>query len=383
MLIEQLQYSAGRWWAALDEAERVTSPQLVLVFGDRETLEQGAYYSQLCARWPGAVVVSTSSGGDVAGAKVLEGGAVATAIQFAEATVQAVTMDLASTQESESVGAALASRLTASDLQHVLVFSEGLGVNGSALARGVSSSLPNSVTVTGGLAADGDAFRSTAVGLNGAPRSGRVVAVGLYGAALEVGSGTYGGWEPFDADRRITRSSGNVLYELDGRPALELYRELLGPLGYALPASGLLFPLKVRPFGEDGGLIRTILGVNESEGSVTFAGDVPEGWSARLVRTELDTLIDAAGLAAERCLRGRVPSGQTLVLAVSCIGRRLLLQKRTDEELQRVQQAFGPAARLAGFYSYGELAPSLTDAPCELHNQTMTITAISERPRAA
>ena len=379
MHVEQLQFASGKWAEPAGPKADPASIQLVLAFGHRALLEDAAPSSYLRARYPRAAIVSCSSGGDVIGTHNVDGGIIATAVGFAHAQVQAVAEPLPHAEASERAGVALSHRLRKEGLRHVLVFAEGLRVNGSALARGLANGLPGGVSVTGGLAADGERFAHTAVGLDGPATEGMAVAVGLYGDALEIGIGSYGGWEAFGPERIITRSRGNELLELAGRPALDLYKELLGPLGYALPASGLLFPLKVRESTEQQGVIRTILGVDEGARSVTFAGDVPEGWSARLMRTDLDTLIHAAGRAADRSVMTDAGGRPSLVLAVSCIGRKLLLQQRVDEELALVGQRFGASTLMAGFYSYGELSPSEHGAPCELHNQTMTLTTLRER----
>lgn len=380
MILEQLTWSADTSWTPADPSARAPAAQLVLAFGDRASLGEGEYLAGLQSRFPHAAIVSCSSGGSIRGRTLTDEGVVATAIEFESCTVQAVETELALSAESEAAGARLGRLLPAAGLRHVLVFAEGLHVNGSALARGLTAALPAGVSVTGGLAADGDRFQRTIVGLDGRGESGRAVAVGIYGEALEIGTGSFGGWEAIEVDYRITRSEGNVLYELDGRPALHVYKELLGPMGYALPAAGLFFPLKIRESVTGDGVVRTILGVDANGGSVTFAGDIPQGWSARLVRTNLDRLIGAAGVAAGQSAAGLSSHrGATLGLAVSCIGRKLLLQQRVGEELAKVCGALGPRVTLAGFYSYGELAPSTGMRDCELHNQTMTVTAFTER----
>ena len=340
-------------------------------------LADGSFLEPLQRRFPGAVVVSCSSGGSIIGDVALDDGIVATAVRFESARVHVASDHIAGAHDSYEAGRRVATKLPRQDLRHVFLLSEGLAVNGSALIKGLNEALPHGVTASGGLAGDGDKFATTLVGVNAVPAPGGLVAVGLYGDVC-VSTGSFGGWEPFGPDRTITRSSGNVLYELDGRPVLALYRELLGPLGYALPASGLMFPLKIRETAEKTGVVRTILGTDEAAGSVTFAGDVPQGWSARLVRTSLDQLVQAAGVAAHRAATSSASSQPPLVIAVSCIGRKLLLQQRTSEELQRVRGVIGANVTMAGFYSYGELASGGGTAPCELHNQTMTLTVISE-----
>ncbi len=135
-----------------------------------------------------------------------------------------------------------------------------------------------------------------------------MVAVGFYGERLDVGIGSYAGWDAFGPERMITRSEGNVLYEIDGRNALELYQELLGPLGYALPASGLLFPRKVRANVTGTGVVRTILGVNAGDGSVTFAGDVPQDCSVSRVDRATEEGSRSRKVASEgACCCSRAP----------------------------------------------------------------------------
>lgn len=375
----QVLCSADGDWSALqgDWRRDALDAQLVLAFGDGRKVGDACALASLQERFPAAQIV-VCSGDPIANDLRTDAGIVATAVLFEHSGVRAVSGALIHPEESESVGQSLAGSLERNELRHVLVFAEGLHVNGSALARGIAAALPAGVTVTGGLAGDGESFGRTLVGLNSPAAVGQAVLVGLYGARLEIGLGSFGGWEPFGPDRTITRSQGNVLHELDGRRALDLYKELLGPLGYALPASGLLFPLKIRSDGDSAGVIRTILGIDEAAGSLTFAGDVPTGWQAKLMRTELDALIAASRTAAQQTTAGVKPRRARLALAVSCIGRKLLLQRRVHEELAAVHDVVGAGAMLTGFYSYGELAPNGARERCELHNQTMTLTTLGE-----
>lgn len=371
--------TSGEWSSlhgSLSQADAV-SAQLVLAFGEGHKLSDARAIASLRERFPIAQIVACS-GDPIANDHRVDAGIVATAVHFEHSSVRAVSASLPDAAESEAVGRSLVARLEPDSLRHALVFAEGLHVNGSALARGISAALPRGVTVTGGLAGDGESFQKTFVGLNGPATARQVVLVGLYGARLEFGLGCFGGWEPFGPDRTITRSEGNVLYELDGRRALDLYRELLGPLGYALPVSGLLFPLRIRRDGTSAGVIRTILGIDESAGSITFAGDMPTGSYAKLMRTELDTIVSASRTAAQQTIAGVGTGRARLALAVSCIGRKLLLQRRVDEELAAVHEVVGARTTLAGFYSYGELAPTGALERCALHNQTMTLTTFGE-----
>jgi hypothetical protein len=254
-----------------------------------------------------------------------------------------------------------------------------LKINGSDLVRGLSSRLPEYVSVTGRLAGDGSRFGETYVIREGKPERNIVTTVGFYGSRLRIGYGSVGGWDPFGPERLVTRSQGNVLYELDGKSILGLYKTYLGELAEGLPATGLLFPLSVRVGKDDRPVVRTLLSVNEAEQSMTFAGDIPEGAYARLMKANFDRLIDGAVEAARLGNINRDEAPPDLAVLISCVGRKLILKQRVEEEIEGVRDILGASTPLAGFYSYGEICPFTRGGRCELHNQTMTITAFSER----
>ena len=263
----------------------------------------------------------------------------------------------------------------------MFVLSDGLKVNGTELVRGLTSKLPEGVGLTGGLSGDGTRFGHTLVYSGGSVSEGRIMALGFYGDQLRIGYGSKGGWDSFGPERKVTKSCGNILYELDGRSALALYKEYLGEHAAGLPASGLLFPISLR--GDDGqpGVVRTILAVNDQDQSMTFAGDVPEGTYVRLMRANVERLVDGASGAAKNAThRASDPLLKTpdLAILVSCVGRKLVLAQRIEEEVEAVRDVVGADATLTGFYSYGEIGPFSATAKCELHNQTMTVTTLTE-----
>jgi hypothetical protein len=371
--------SAG-WSAPLPQA--LDGPQtLVLVFGASRLPPDAAALLDLLAAFPGSLVVGCSTAGEIAGDAVSDDSLSVAIARFDHTRLRMAQAACPRAEQSAAAGAALAQQLRdgGADLRAVLVLSDGLHVNGTPLVDALRAGLPAGVLLCGGLAGDGSAFERTWVLAGGCVADARVVAVGFYGDRLQVGSGCDGGWMDFGPERIITRSVGNVLYELDGKPALDLYKTYLGELAQGLPGSALRFPLSIRRPGDDAPpLVRTILGIDEAQRALTFAGDMPEGHAARLMRTTNDSLIDSAGAAAVQACRGLTAGGASLVVSVSCVGRRLVLGERAEEEVESVLESVPAGAGHVGFYSYGEISPGAAGGASELHNQTMTVTVFSE-----
>ncbi|PWC49986.1 FIST signal transduction protein [Azospirillum sp. TSA6c] len=385
------------WQSAFAPPEAELSPQsadLVLVFGSVDIFDSPGFATRLTAAYPDAITVGCSTAGEIAGDSVLDGSCIATAIRFGKGTaVTATEAGIASADDSQRAGEALGEALTARPgLSGVLLFACGVGVNGSALIDGLSSRLPSGVPVSGGLAADGGAFvRTLVLGPSGVS-DGRAVAVGLYGDAVHLALGSVGGWEPFGPARKVTKAVGNLLLQLDGEPALNIYKRYLGDYARDLPASGLLFPFELLNGNHDSvGLIRTILGIDEAAGGLILAGTVEEGFYLRLMHASTDGLVDGAEQAgAIAASAGAMTvdataemaadmAGDRLALLTSCVGRKLVMGDRVEEEVQAVADQMRPGTVMSGFYSYGEIGPMRDLVDCRLHNQTMTVALLTER----
>ena len=349
---------------------------LVIVFGSSSFLESPERVHAISQTFSGIPIIGCSTSGEVFGNEIKDESLVGGVMQFDWTTVKTATVPIPDTSQSFDVGQQIAKDLLGPDLKGVLVLSDGLLINGSELIRGLNAVLPESVVVTGGLAGDGDRFKQTWVIQNNIPTGGMVTAVGLYGDRIHLGHGSKGGWDYLGPERRVTRSDGNVLYELDGKPALELYKEYLGDRASGLPATALLFPLALKQDGPgDEYLVRTILAVDEAAQSMTFAGNIPQDSLVQLMRGNFDRLITGASEAA--LLTKSEDPQNTLAIAITCVGRRLVLGERAEEEVEATMEVFPAGTQQIGFYSYGELSP-YANGRCELHNQTMTLTTISE-----
>ncbi len=374
MVSEQIRWNEKGGWQGYD-VDLGKERDLVLTFFDHPDCLTQEWYQELSRIYPNAVIAGASSSGSVLDTTISDRDAVATAITFQHSRVRCSSKKVIDFSDMETLGVALGQDLIDDQLRHVFILSDGLKVNGSELARGLSHVLPDGVSITGGMAGDGTRFETTYVVAQGAAQTGIVAAIGLYGETLRARSGCSAGWEEFGPERRITHSEGNVLYSIDGKPALELYKSYLGEFATDLPGSGLRFPMSVRSNPDSTPLIRTLLAVDEDKQSLTFAGDIPNGGLCRLMKTNMDSLIEHAGLAAEASKLGH--DEECLVLLVSCVGRRLVLGQLCEEELEIIRETMGDKALLTGFYSYGELS-EVGESRCTLHNQTMTLVSIYE-----
>ena len=379
-----MQVEQNRWSQALGWEMKFPNPlckeaELVFLFGSRAILKKTLPLDEIKKAYPNAHFLGCSSAGEIYDTKVTDDTLVLSAVKFDATPIKGVSARISDFKDSAHVGKFLAESLNQEGLTHLFVLSDGLKINGSDLVKGITEHLPAGVTVTGGLAGDGSLFQETVVFWEGQATSGIVAAIGFYGSKIKIGCGSLGGWDSFGPERLITKSKENVLYTLDDKPALALYKQYLGDHAEGLPATGLLFPLSVRTSQHETAVVRTILAVSEEEGSLTFAGDMPVGAYARLMKANFNRLIDVAVGAATICHETTLSHPPELAILISCVGRKLVLKQRIEEEVEGVREVLGKETPLAGFYSYGEISPFTPTVKCELHNQTMTITTFSER----
>lgn len=392
MQVHQVRWNrSGGWSAPLPALDGPST--LVLVLAGPAVPGADVPVADLLAAYPRSGVLGCSTAGVVAGDTLVDEEVLVTVLVFARTRVvlEHVPLDAAT---SLRAGTGLGERLRAhgDDLAAVLVLAHGTDVVGNALAEGLSRGTGGQVPVFGGMSAGlpepgghlppcwvlaGGEVHGGAGG--GADRAGVVAGVGLYGEHVGLSTGTGSGWADLGPRRRVTRSEGATLHELDGKPALALYRRYLGEEARGLPVAGLRFPLAIRRTGEEGApVVRSVLDVDDDTDTILLTGDVPQGCTAQLLHQDSEALADAAERAArDAAATAGVPAG--LALVVTCLGRRLALGSRTEDELESVVAGLPAGTPALGFYTYGELAPTSARS-CDLHNETLTVAVLGERP---
>lgn len=379
MKIIQEIFQEDSGWKEIFHKGSVVNPQIVLAFGNREIVAQNKIYQELKYKYPSADIIISSTAGEIINTGFVDNSVVVTVLEFEHTKVETCQVNIKDFANSYAAASKIVSTLTKEKLNHVFIVADGQLINGSELVDGLNQFKMNNVSTTGGLAGDGYDFNKTLVGLNIQPAEGNIIAIGLYGDRLKVEFGSKGGWDGFGPERVITKSQGNILYELDNQNALDLYKKYLGEAVNELPSSALYFPLSIKIKGGEEPLVRTILSICEETKSMTFAGNMPVGAIAQMMKHNSDRLIGGAEQAAEKCMENKKSQeNPEFAILISCVGRKIVLGQNIDEEIEVIRDQFGSQTILTGFYSYGEIAPFNTMSRSELHNQTMTITTFSE-----
>ena len=363
--------------------DRVVSfdPHFLFLFAAPALLNDEAARQLISAKLAGRQYIGCSTAGEISDQGYRANGVSILAMRFQSTEVRTASSVLSGSAKSAHAAVALAESLKGPKLQGVIVFSPGVGVNGDQIIEGIISSLGRQVSLSGGLAADETAFKSTMTICNGDFYSDRLVAVGLYGDSIVLSTGSEGGWRTFGPARRVTKSTDNILYELDNKPALQLYKQYLGDKARQLPASGLSYPFALlRDDRSTSGIIRSSLDIDHESEALIMAGNVPEGAKVCLMHADSLALTQGAAQAAAEAIRTHDgPEENGCALLVSCVGRRIVLGIDVDDEIEAVVDSFLPDTPLGGYYAYGEICSSGATGRAELHNQTMTITYITER----
>jgi hypothetical protein len=377
MKLVQASKLEGQDWKFLQEKIELKNP-LVLVFANRYLLEDENVIADIRKQFPYEHLVFGSASGEIISCNVNDNSISVTAIEFEKSSFVVKSGNVLNyDKKAKPLGEALYNDMPKENLKHLFVLSEGSFVNGSSLISGLEENINNTVSITGGMCGDDARFEKTLASYKENPKEGEVILIGFYGETLDITFASFGGWLPFGPERKITKSKGNILFEIDDIPALDLYKKYLGDKASELPQASLLYPLNVTPEGKDEPVVRTILSINTDNNSMVLAGDVPVNSRVQLMMASIDGIAEGAQHAAEIAMENRKSKPQ-LALIVSCIGRKLMMNQRVEEEIEQVKEIIGDDIAIAGFYSYGEMAPFNGKSACELHNQTMTLTLISE-----
>lgn len=378
MQVEQRKWSKSTDWEVLSDHKLSNKANLVFVFGSTELVQDVNKFDEIRAMYPNAEIVVSSGSGEIMADETSTDTLCVTAIYFEQTKIKTLEIKLDDVKDSFDVGAHISAHIDKDDLSNLMIFSNGDQINGSHLLTGLQFNLSETVPITGGLAGSYDPFSATYTGLNGIGVKGSVIGVGFYGNKLKIGHSSRAGWTPFGPERFITRSTNNVLFELNDEPVFDFYKKYLEGLFDDMQEAIRIYPLGIKTENGQDRLLRAFLNYDPKTGGALFAGDMPEGAKVRMMKSNVNSLIDAAGDAANSSTTPFDFEEPDLALCVSCVGRQFVLQDWIGEEIQSVNEIFKSKVPIAGFYSYGEIAPQAPRKKSALHNHTMTITTFKE-----
>jgi len=360
MQVETYLYQDKQWNKPFDTTLD-SKNTLILIFASLEEEKVEEELLNITKLFPSSITSGASTSGEIFGDKVYDDTIVVSIAKFHSTVLKKHTCKPISNETSYDDGAGIAKELFHDNLKAIFVLSDGLKTNGSQLTKGIASIVHSDVVASGGLL-----------------QEGVVCAVGFYGDNIHIQTASKGGWDSLGLTRVATKSKDNIIYEFDGKPALQIYKRYLGDKVKGLPASALFFPLKLQDESTlEETVIRTILGADEQKNSLVFAGDISQGSHVTFMKANLNNLIDGAAGSAEKLDFSEYRGKELLCIAVSCVGRKLVLKRRIYEEIEAIKEVLPKEAHVVGFYSYGQISP-LASGVCDLHNQTMTLTAIWE-----
>jgi hypothetical protein len=377
-------FDAGNEAALAALAKLSMNPSMLWVFGaisyDQQKLLDG-----IAAAAPGVPVVGCTTDGEISSQGLSINSVVVMALASDTIQLQSTCVERLS-NDSYAAGFKIGQSFQGSEIPYIQVFSDGLCGNADKIIQGIKANMGENIKIAGGTAGDGGDFKRTFQYFGNRVLTDSIVAVAFQGR-FGLGTGTACGWFPVGIAKKVTRSVGNVVYELDGQPALQAYERFLGKHAERLPAVGVEYPLGLlnsdSDTEEDGYfLCRATMGVDREAGAIIFAGDVPEGSLVKMTIGNDGDIILAARKAARSAMEKLRIKGPDLeprvIFLYSCMARKIVLGTRTDEEIMAVKEAIGGDVPVIGFYTYGEYAPI---GECEhscFHNETATLTVIGD-----
>lgn len=260
------------------------NPDVVLIFRGIDHFQRNGFMAALMEVFPGSALLGCSIAGEILCEGTADGRVVFTTLKFQHPAFRTISAPLDRTEDSRTSGQRLGEQLNAPfeglPLHGVLLLGLCVGVNDSAIIQGITDILGQGVSVCGALAGDGGASIRTVTLCGDTIFDRQVRALGLCGDGIEWRTASAEGWMPFGPLCRIRRTRNNLFYELDAKPALDVYRRDLRDGAKELPEAGLLFPIDIREDEHhETGLIGTSLGVDETSRSLVMEGTCrKEAW---------------------------------------------------------------------------------------------------------
>jgi hypothetical protein len=261
----------------------------------------------------------------------------------------------------------------------MMILPDGLAGNLSPLVRGIYDTSGANVRLVGGSAGDDFQFKSTYQIFNDKVTSDGVCGI-LFPPEIKIGIGIKHGWSPIGELMVVTKSEGNILYELNNRPALDVYFEALNKPADNVTQMYLTEVSETSPIGivEVGGkhLIRHLYAPTPERGIACF-GDIPQESIVSIMSGDKTTLIKSAEEASLEAISAIGGRNVKAVIVFDCVSRVFILKEKVNEEIEAIKKVLGRDIPIFGFYTYGEIGAFEGGQPT-FHNKTIIVCTIAE-----
>ena len=262
-----------------------------------------------------------------------------------------------------------------------IVFSDGILLNGYELISGLQKKLGRSFPLVGASASDNLAFKKTYIYFGDQILSDAACGV-LFGGKWSFGLGCHHGWKALGKMRRVTKSSGNRVSEIDSQPASKIYEDYfaknIDSFRHDLKRIAMLYPIGIKIPGEKEYLLRNVIGIDN--GSLVFQGDVPQDSTIRLMIGTKDSCLQAAAQAAEDVKNNLAGHAIKFALIFNSATRSVIFGRHATAELKTIKEKLGKNIPLIGLYTYAEQAPlgSINYlGKTYFHSHTITLLAVA------
>lgn len=356
-------------------AEPNSNADLILVYGSLSLLEEPLLLTNLHGAYPNALLAGCSGAGELINGEVFDNSIVYSVFEFEQTTVrQARKKITAGTDDEFDSGKALLSELLDDDLVAIMIYSEGISIDCDELIKGAREIIGDDIPLFGGLAADSNAFEYSVVLDSDGVYDDSVVAIGFYGKQFNVNSvSSIFNQNGIEID--ITASDGNIVYEINGEPASEVYEKFIPNRGDLSLSTWLFYPVLVLDNESKQPLYcRTIHDYKTENKYLLAAGSIPEG-PAKVI-----SLVDSKDIIVDANKVSKKLKNQPgeFAFVISCAGRRAIMGDEWMNESSRIQKNIGDIPSM-GFYSFGEISINNMKSHTVLHNHSLTIVTISEK----
>ena len=377
--------------AALQATTGLGGPADLIIAFITERYDQGAVLQAIRSEANAVPLLGSAAGGIITPHGLDSGGVAIMALRSEDLCIATATEAVhpASARAGEAIAETLAQQVATGGAEHkfgaILTLINPFNCEPAQVVRNIVDGLGpicplvGAVSVGANVALDADqGAQSIEIGPS---LQSNTVSTALLRSSLPIEVGVGHGFRPTGRPLAVTRSAGNVLYELNGQPASEVYGKIWGG---ELPQAGnleLSATLKRHPLGlpQIGGeyLVRDPTGVRPN-GAIEFAAPIPENAVVHVMSSDQEGIFAAARAAARQAMDGLGGRPAAAVIIFDCVSRLDFLGDAAGIEIEHIRNVIGSQTPCIGCFSWGEIAAPPGLGLAALHNKAVVVCALAQ-----